>query len=78
MTMNGSSSCSPLSEKPVLLIVVGGLNAASGFVSLLASCFVIALVVLFKKWQFFTQRLVLYLAISVAFQSIAAMIIKVD
>ena len=76
--MNGSSSCSPLFEEPVLLIVVGGLNAASGFVSLLASCLVIALIVLFKKWQFFTQRLVLYLAISVVFQSIAAMIIKVD
>ena len=51
---------------------------ASGFISLLASCLVIALVVLFKKWQFFTQRLVLYLAVSVAFQSIAAMIIKID
>ena len=79
MTMNGSSNqCSPFLEESVLLNVVGGLNAASGFVSLLASCLVIALVVLFKKWQFFTQRLVLYLAISVAFQSIAAMIIKVD
>ena len=74
LTMNDSSRCG----FPVGFEVVGGLNAASGFVSLLASCLVIALIVLFKKWQFFTQRLVLYLAISVVFQSISAMIMKVD
>ena len=73
MTMNGNS-CSEATGTAI----VGGVSAASGFISLLASCFVIALVVLFKKWQFFTQRLVLYLAISVAFQSIASMIIKID
>jgi hypothetical protein len=70
MTVN----CSSLVEEKVV-VIVGGLQAATGFVSLLASCLVIALVVLFKKWQFFTQRLVLYLAISVVFQSIASMII---
>jgi hypothetical protein len=70
-------NCSSLVEETVV-VIVGGLNTASGFISLLASCLVIALVVLFKKWQFFTQRLVLYLAISVVFQSIAAMIITVD
>ena len=76
MTINGSS-CPPLSEQ-LVTVIVGGLSTASGFVSLLASCLVIALVILFKKWKFFTQRLVLYLAISVAFQSIATMIIVID
>ena len=74
--MINGSNCSELPE--LVQVIVGGLNAASGIVSLLASCLVVALVVLFKKWQFFTQRLVLYLAISVAFQSITAMIMKID
>ena len=77
MTTNNSSSCFSTSEERGL-VIAAGLNAASGFVSLLASCFVVALVVLFKKWKFFTQRLVLYLAISVALQSIAAIIVRVD
>lgn len=71
-------NCSSTSEEEYLLAIVGGLGAASGFISLLASCLVIALLVLFKKWQFFTQRLVLYLAISVAFQSVASVIGKID
>ena len=36
------------------------------------------LIVLFKKWKFFSQRLVLYLAISVILESIATIIHRVD
>ena len=45
--------------------IVAGLNAATAFISLLASLFVVSLIVLFKKHRFFTQRLVLYLTVSV-------------
>lgn len=73
-------SCSDqLSEdQERVFVIVAGLNVAFGFISLLASCLVIALVILFKKWQFFTQRLVLYLAISVGLESIAVIIAKID
>ena len=75
--MRNFSSCYEPSEERVF-VIVAGLNVGFGFISLLASCFVIALVVLFKKWQFFTQRLVLYLAISVGLESIAVIIAKID
>ena len=58
--------------------IVAGLSAASAFVSLLASCFIVSLIVLFKKWRFFTQRLVLYLAVSVILESVATIIHRVD
>ena len=58
--------------------IVAGLSAASAFISLLASCFIISLIVLFKKWRFFAQRLVLYLAISVLLESISTIIHRVD
>ena len=58
--------------------VVAALAAVSGFVSLLASCFVIFVIVLFKKWRFFTQRLILYLAIVAALKSSATILQRVD
>ena len=58
--------------------IVAGLSAGAGFISLLASCFIVFLIVLFKKWKFFAQRLVLYLAISVILESIATIIHRVD
>ena len=58
--------------------IVAGLSAASAFISLLASCFIVSLIILFKKWAFFSQRLVLYLAVSVILESVAAIIHRVD
>ena len=58
--------------------IVAGLSAASAFVSLLASCFIVSLIVLFKKWEFFSQRLILYLAVSVILESVATIIHRVD
>ena len=58
--------------------IVAALSAVSAFISLLASCFIVSLIVLFKKWRFFTQRLVLYLAVSVIFESVATIIHRVD
>ena len=76
--MSNFSSCVQSSAEERVFVIVAGLNVAFGFISLLASCLVIALVVLFKKWKFFTQRLVLYLAISVGLESIAVIIAKID
>lgn len=76
MSQEATNSCSPFTGSEYA--AVGGLYAASGFISLLASCFVLFLIVLFKRWKFFTQRMVLYLAASVAFQSVAAIIARVD
>ena len=71
-----NGSCTPFAQHRYA--IVAGLSTASAFVSLLASCFVIFLIVLFKKWRFFAQRLVLYLAIAVVFHSIATIFIRVD
>lgn len=57
---------------------VAALAATSGFVSLLASCFVVFIIVLFKKWQFFTQRLILYLATTSVLFSLAAILQRID
>ena len=57
---------------------VAAVAAASGSISFLASCFVIFIIVLFKKWRFFTQRLILYLAISAALESLAFILQRTD
>ena len=58
--------------------IVAGLSAATAFISLLASLFVVSLIVLFKKHRFFTQRLVLYLTVSVILDSVATILHRVD
>ena len=59
-------------------VIVAALSATSAFISLLASCFIVSIIVLFKKWKFFPQRLFLYLAISVILTSISPIIHRVD
>ena len=59
-------------------VIVAALSAVSAFISLLASCFIISIIVLFKKWKFFAQRLFLYLAMSVILTSLATIIHRVD
>ena len=58
--------------------IVAGLSAATAFISLLAGLFVVSLIVLFKKYRFFTQRLILYLTISVILHSITNIFHRVD
>ena len=58
--------------------IVAGLSAATAFISLLASLFIVSLIVLFKKYRFFTQRLILYLTISVILNSVATILHRVD
>ena len=58
--------------------VVAAISAVSGFISLLGSCFIVSIIVLFEKWRFFPQRLVLFLAIAVGLESFAVIIHRVD
>ena len=58
--------------------VVAVLSAASSFISFLACCFVFCIIVLFKKWKFFEQRLILYLNIAAILESTAVIIHRVD
>lgn len=53
-------------------------SVISGFISFLASTFVIALIMFFQKWRFLVQRLILYLAVTTLLQGIAAMLHRVD
>ena len=53
-------------------------SVASAFVSLLAGCFVIVILILFKKHHFFSQRLILYLAITTLLASISTIVHRVD
>ena len=61
-----------------IFTILAAFTAAAGFVSLLANCFVIFLIILFKKWRFPTQRLILYMAITAALLSLAAVLLRVD
>ena len=53
-----------------VFVAVTAVRTFSGIVSLISSLFVIALIVIFKKYIFSTQRLILYLSIAVTFSSL--------
>ena len=59
-------------------LVVGSLHTASAGLSLLCSTLVVGLIVLFKKYRFFKQRLVLYLSIASFLYSLVTSIVKID
>ena len=52
---------------PLEYTKVAIVHVISGSISLLVCCAVIALIVFFKKWKFFGQRLILYLAVTALF-----------
>ena len=58
--------------------VVAGLSAVSAFISLLACCFIVFVIVLFKKWQYFSQHLLFYLAVAVILESVGIIIHRID
>lgn len=89
--MSGSGSGSGSGEFPTnytkpcinpfddsIYAIVAAVAAASGLISMLASCFIIFIIILFKKWKFFSQRLILYLAITAALLSLAMVLQRVD
>jgi hypothetical protein len=67
---------SPFDDR--IYAIVSAVGAVSGFISFLASCFVVFIIVLFKKWRFFTQRLIFYLAITSVLLSLAAILQTTD
>lgn len=50
----------------------------AGCISFIVCCLVIVLIVLLKKWKFFSQRLILYLTISALLSSMANILNRVD
>ncbi len=66
----------PFDDK--LYLVVAAAAAVSGLISLLASTFIICIIILFRKYQFFGQRLILYLAISTVVKSLTTILQRVD
>ena len=65
-----NGSCSPYDTE--LYVAVASVSAASNFISLLANCLVLFLTILFKRWSFFNQRLVLYLSLATIGANIAS------
>ena len=54
------------------------MNKVAAVVSFLASCFVIILIVILKKWKFIGQRLMLYLTITALLVSVASILHRID
>ena len=73
----GNVTCHSPYDAPIFS-AVAAVAAGSGVVSLLACVFVVGLLLLFKKWRFFTQRLLLYLALAAALKATATILQRVD
>ena len=73
---NTSSRCSVFATTEYA--IVAGVSAASASVSFIACLGVITLIILFKKYLFFTQRLILYLTIAALLNSVSYMLHRVD
>jgi len=70
------TSCSPYDSPDYAKVAL--VSAISASASLLASVFVIFIIVFYKKWKFISQRLILYLAISSLLASLSTIIHRVD
>lgn len=64
-----SSNCTQYNTTDYLY--VAGVRALSGFISLLASLLVVIMIFVFRKYNFFVQRLILYLSIASVFNGIS-------
>lgn len=71
-----TTPCSPYDAKEYA--IVAALSAATAFLSLVACCFVLFVMILFKKFQYFQQRLLLYLTIAALLDAIAIIVHRVD
>jgi hypothetical protein len=74
---NSTTNCSNAFTEPEYVDVAIAADVAAG-VSLLAGLFALFIIVLFKKWQSFGQRLITYLFITSAFYSVALILRRVD
>lgn len=71
-----NSSCSPYDS--FSYSVVAAVSAGLAFVSIVLILCIVSIFVLFKKWRFFSQRLVLYLAISALLHNVGVILHRVD
>lgn len=71
-----NTSCSPYDS--FSYSVVAAVSAGLASVSILLILCVLSIFVLFKKWRFFSQRLVLYLAISALLLNVGIILHRVD
>lgn len=75
-TNTSNDSCSIFGERRYTNVAI--INAILSGVSLLACLLSLFVILLFKKWKFFNQRLVLYLIISATLLSLAVVMHKTD
>ena len=75
-SFNGSMNCGHQSGHTYK--IVGILHCCSAGVSFISCLFVIGLIILFKKYRFFEQRLILYLSVTALVYSLAAALTKTD
>lgn len=70
-TTNETTRCSPYDSEEYVAVAI--LSASIGLFSFIACSIVIVIIILFKKYLFFNQRLVLYLSIAAMLNSLAIM-----
>lgn len=73
---NSTGPCSPFAGRDYA--IVAAISSASALVSVILCTGVIVLMVLFKKYHFFIQRLILYLTIVALAEAIAVTLHRVD
>ena len=69
-------NCSPYDAS--IYSVVAAVTAASGAISLIANIFALALIILFQRWSFFDQRLVLYLILANILSATSNVLLRID
>ena len=73
---NTTGPCSPFAGRDYA--IVAAISSASALVSVITCTGVIALIILFKKYNFFIQRLILYLTIVALAEAVAVVLHRVD
>ena len=76
MSGNGTNVCTNFTYNEDTIIA--GLHVVTASISFFAAAFVICLIVLFKKYRVFVQRLVLYLSMAAMMSSLVNTLVKVD
>ena len=69
-SMMNNTSCSAQFNTTIYKTITG-VRVGLSFISLLCILFIIGLVILFKKYRFFTQRLILYMCIAAAISALS-------
>ena len=71
-----NASCSPYDSRSYA--VVAAVSAGLAFLSIVLILGVIGIIILFKKWRYFIQRLILYTSITALFVNVAIVLHRVD